>query len=304
MKRVLLTIGLGLGIIGLVTALTALKRTPTAGPNKLSVAASFYPLAYFAEQIGGTHVSVTTITPAGTEPHDYDPSAQDIATIEQSRLLILNGGGFEPWAEKVSAGLTPNVSVLTVGNELINRQIQEGARTRQDPHIWLDPVLAKTIAKKISAVLAQLDPANQPYYQARETELATSLDRLNLHYRQGLANCQKRAFVTSHVAFGYLAERYQLTQVALSGISPDEEPSAQDLAKISQFVRANQVKYIFFETLVSPKLSTTVAEETGAKILALNPLEGLTVAEQKNGQTYISVMRTNLTNLQLALECK
>ncbi len=294
MKR----ISIMLVAIAAVSALAFLALRPANNPaapsGKMKVAASFYPLYFFASEIGGDKAEVRNITPAGAEPHDYEPTAQDIAYAESSRLVVLNGI-IEPWGTDIKKNVDPGkTAVVTAG---------DGLFSSADPHVWLDPKLAERMVAAIAEGFAKADPADAPYFRANSMTLVNRLEALNAEYAAGLSACTTRSFVTSHDAFGYLASRYGLDQVAIAGLSPDAEPSPKELADVASFVRKNAVRYIFFESLVSPKLAQTIAAETGAKTLVLNPLEGLTVSDLKDGKDYFSEMRTNLANLKTALEC-
>lgn len=284
----------------------ATKNTNTLpASTKPLVTTSFYPLYFFTSQIATDIVDIYNITPAGAEPHDYEPTSQDIVRIETSKLLILNGGKLEPWADKIKGDLQEkNTVILTVGNDLANQQIQEDGEAVQDPHIWLSPKIAKEVAKIITQGLVGIDQANTFAYQMNLQSLEKKLDDLDTQYRNGLANCQTRNIITSHAAFGYLAHEYNLNQVAISGLSPDAEPSAKQLAEVADFARKNKIKYIFFESLVSPKLSQTIAQEIGAETLVLNPIEGLSDDQISDGKNYFTEMQTNLANLRIALQCK
>ena len=284
------------------------KLVPQVGQNsvtQLNITTSFYPLYYFTSQIAGDSAQVTNITPSGAEPHDYELMPQDLVNIGNSQLLVLNGQ-LEPWASKVKSELAgKSTKIIEVSNGLINQQLQnENGELAADPHVWLSPKLASQMVQTITDELITLDPSNQAQLASRSSELQAKLASLDQDYASGLANCQSRDIVTSHAAFGYLAKDYNLNQVALSGLSPDSEPSLKDLTSITQFARDHQVKYIFFESLVSPKLSETVAKEIGAKTLVLNPLEGLSVAEIAAGKDYFSIMQDNLANLRTALKCQ
>lgn len=269
------------------------------------VVTSFYPLYFFASQIALDQADIYNITPAGAEPHDYEPSTKDIAKIEDSSILILNGAKLEPWADKLKENLKDKKTlIVTVGETIANQEILEDGEKIQDPHIWLDPMLAKKEVAMIAEALSQADPTNTDFYQVNAQILLAKLDNLDLKFRQGLNNCAKKDIITSHTAFGYLADQYDLNQVAISGISPDSEPSVQQLAQVAEFAKKNQVKYIFFESLISPKLSQTIATEIGAKTLVLNPIEGLSGEEIKEGKSYFSEMENNLINLKIALECQ
>ncbi|MCX6779606.1 MAG: zinc ABC transporter substrate-binding protein, partial [Candidatus Magasanikbacteria bacterium] len=228
-------------------------------------------------------------------------STQDIAKIEDSAMLVLNGGKLEAWGEQIKENLQGKQTlILTVGENIATKEIEEDGEKIQDPHIWLDPVLAKKEVEMIANGLAQVDPANNEFYQANATQLLSRLDTLDTEFNQGLKSCIKRDIITSHAAFGYLAAQYQLNQVAISGLSPDSEPSVQKLTQVAEFAKKNQIKYIFFESLVSPKLSQTIASEMGAQTLVLNPIEGLSDEEIKNGKSYFSEMENNLKNIKMA----
>jgi zinc transport system substrate-binding protein len=271
------------------------RIAPSSG--KVRVTASFYPVAEFARQVGGDKVDVSTLVKPGVEPHDYDPTPQDLKGLYSSRLFVYNGAGLEKWLDRVKPDLKDN-NVATV-------DASTGIELRpMDPHIWLDPVLAQKEVDNISAGLQKVDPSNASYYQARAKDYKTQLATLDSSYRSGLAQCTRHDIVTSHQAFGYLGSRYGLDVLAISGLSPDEEPTPQQLGDAATFAREHQVKYIFFETLVSPKLSETLAKEVGAQTLVFNPLEGLTDDEIAAGDNYVTVQQENLKNLRIALDCK
>jgi len=268
--------------------------------NKIQVTASFYPMYFFASLIGGDKISVINITPNGAEPHDYELTPQDIVKIQESKLLVLNGE-VETWANKIKENLKEkDTQILSAGENLTTGKIEENSVMSIDPHVWLSPRLAKIESEKIEIALANIDPANSGYYKKNLSNLESELDKIDSNYKSGLANCQINSFVTSHAAFGYLSKDYGLNQVAIDGLSPDAEPSLQKLVQITNYAKANAVKYIFFESLVSPKLSQTIANEVGAKTLVLDPIEGVL----NNKDTYLTLMANNLQNLRVALQCK
>ncbi len=271
------------------------QQKETIQNSQIKVTASFYPLSYFTAEIGKEKVAVTNLTPAGAEPHDFEPNTQDIVKIEESQILILNGAGFEPWADKITPDLeNKQVRVLKVAEGL--------ATLENDPHVWLDPQLVKQATAIITNALIDIDPQNSSFYETNNKVISEKLDSLDQSFKEGLANCQKDFFVTAHNAFGYIARSYGIKQIPISGLSPDEEPSPAELGEITKFAKENNIKYIFFETLVSPRLAKTVATEIGAQTLVLNPLEGLT-QDQQAGKDYFGVQRENLDNLKIALEC-
>ena len=293
-------------LVGLFLAVAKYGR-PVESPtkNKLQVVASFYPLYFFSQQIGGDKADVLDVTPSGAEPHDYEPTAWDMARIENGKMIILNGGGLEAWGSDIEQNVDPRRTLVVVAGEgLTDRRLDEDGKTIVDPHVWLSPVLAEKMIDRILQGFEQVDPGNKDYYQTNTDIIKSKIADLDMEYKQGLANCARKNIVTSHAAFGYLAAEYGFNQVAIAGLSPDAEPSPRQMADIIKFAEDNYVKYIFFESLVSPKLSETIAREAGAKTLVLDPIEGLGPQDAAKGKDYFTQMRSNLVNLQLALQCK
>lgn len=352
------------GLIGLV-ALAALligflflqKDAAVVDSERLHVVASFYPLAHFAEIVGGERVDVLNLTPTGAEPHDYEPTPRDIVALRNAKLILLNGAGFEPWfasLEKTGdirgaiATMADHVDLLPTPHEEIDGEdpcapdgflhddhcdcfeghhaeglscVENGSDEDQDegiheddeedhdhgpndPHIWLDPVRAQKEVEVIRDALATVDPAGQEIYAKNAAMYLQKLVSLHDEYQKGLASCQIRTIIVPHNAFQYLGQRYDITIESIAGVSPDEEPSPKRMAELSDIAKARGVKYIFFETLVSPKLAETIAKEAGIDTLVLNPVEGLTVDDEKAGETYISLMQKNLEQLRKAMDCQ
>jgi zinc transport system substrate-binding protein len=308
MKKNILVATIGVVIILGVVALMTNKKPQVQTSGKIPVTASFYPLYFFAQQIGGDKAEVTSITPAAAEPHDYEPTPQDVVKLNSSKLVILNGAGLEAWGDKVKPDLQSNhVNIVTAtdGISLLNNPDPEEAKNSPlDPHAWVNPLTAKTEVDNILAGFEKVDPANKTFYDSNANALKQKLDTLDQQYRSGLVNCQQKSFVTSHAAFGYLAKEYSLTQIPIAGLSPDAEPSAQQVAQITDFAKKNNIKYIFFEALVNPKLSQTIATEVGAQTMVLDPIEGLTDDEVKTGKTYFDIESQNLQNLRIVLQCQ
>lgn len=259
----------------------------SSSPGQTKVVAAFYPLAFAAQQAGGESVDVVNLTPTGAEPHDLEVSPRDIAGVRSADLVLLLGHGFQPQLED-AAGSSDNVLKLldTPGLDRF---------ANGDPHVWLDPLRFALIVKRIGRAL-DAEPAAQ--------RLVGRLHRLDREYRRGLGTCSRREIVTSHEAFAYLAQRYRLRQIAITGLSPEAEPKPQDLRHVVDLVRRTHATTIFFETLVSPRIAETVAHETGAKTAVLNPLEGLTPEEARGGEDYFTLMRSNLAQLRTALGCR
>ena len=298
-------------VVFAIGILVFLKYKPTGLSNNslvpkpaVSIVTSFYPLYFFTSQIVGPYATVTNITPPGLEPHEYELTPRDVALMEKSELILVNGGNLEPWAENIAVNLQhkPETVVYTAQG-LFTRTIDAEEKNQIDPHVWLDPSLAKQQVEQISRAVIARDPEHTQEYLNNTQRLKQQLDELDTEFSQSLGVCKRKDIVTSHAAFGYLADRYGLYQVSLSGLSPDQEPSPKELAGVVTFSREHNVKYIFFETLVSPRLAETLANEIGAGTLVFNPLEGLTQQEQNDGMDYFSVQRKNLQNIKIALEC-
>jgi zinc transport system substrate-binding protein len=264
----------------------------TAG-STTSVVAAFYPLAYAAEQIGGPKVDVTNLTPPGTEPHDVELSARDVERVRSADVVLYVGSGFQPALEDALQGSEAAAVDLLAGLQL-RKAAGDEDDLEFDPHVWLDPLRYAEMSDRIGSALGR--PQGAVKFRAQ-------LDRLDREYEEALGRCTRREIVTSHAAFGYLAERYRLEQIAITGLSPEAEPTPRELEDVVEDVRAHDATTVFFETLVSPRLAETVARETGASTAILNPLEGLTDEELDRGEDYFSLMRANLQTLREALEC-
>jgi zinc transport system substrate-binding protein len=272
----------------------------TQGDNdndELTIVTTFYPPAEFASQITQKRFNIVNITDGGVEPHDFEPSPQDLVEIQNADLFIINGNDFDHWAEELVEE-NPEINAINL-SDYITSELPE-----EDPHFWLDPIHAIDLVKAISESVVEIDSENKEYYEQNTSQYIEELNKLDQEYRSGLESCTQRKIVVSHDAFSYLADRYSLEIINISGLSPEEEPTASTLIEISKIVKENNIKYIFYETLVSPDLANTIANETGASTLVLNPLEGLTSEEQSLGENYVSIMRNNLNNLKIAMECR
>ncbi len=266
--------------------------------DKPVVYTSFYPLYYLANEIGMDKIDLRIIVPNGVEPHDYELTMKQIENINQSDLFIFVGAGMEEWLDKLLGTIDKDKITLVNGSEsvdLIN------VKNTPDPHIWLDPMNMDKIGEAIKNALIELDEKNKSYYEKNYLSLSKKLKELDNAYMEGLKEKDKDVILVSHNAFSYLANRYNFKQISVAGITPNEEPSPKTIAKLIDIAKEKNIEYIFLETLASPKTVDIIAEEAKLKTLVLNPLEGLTEEEQKNGDDYISIMEKNLVNLRKAL---
>jgi zinc transport system substrate-binding protein len=283
-----------------------------AAPGTIPVAAAFYPLVWLSQQVGGPDVTVTGLTKPGVEPHDLELTPQQIGEIEDARLVVHIKGVQSAVDEAVAAhaadrafdaaSLVPTIAAASEQGATIDAASEEGGHETSDvaydPHVWLDPSRFATIATSLGDRLAKADPAHAAAYRGRAAQTAAGLTALDEQYAQGLATCANRAIVTTHAAFGYLAQRYHLEQVAIAGIDPESEPSPARLAQVADVARQKNVTTIFTEELVSPKVAEVLAKEVGATTAVLNPIE----SRPARGD-YLSAARENLTTLRKALGC-
>lgn len=279
-------------IVRIVAAAAAVAALAGCGSSASSsgktVVAAFYPPAWAAALIAGRGVHVRNLTPAGAEPHDIELTPSEVADVQKADVVIYLSHGFQPAVEQAARDASGTRLDLLAGLPL-----HPGEGGKADPHIWLDPPLFARAVTHIGEALGR--PA---------APVVRKLNALDREYRRGLARCARRDFVTSHAAFGYLAQRYGLRQIGITGVDPAAEPSPRSLARLVALVERLRITTVFFERLVSPKLAETVARETGARTAVLDPIEGLTPAEEKRGGDYVTLMRQNLQALRKALGCR
>jgi len=286
-----------MGVAVVLTTLTTIAALVPAGPagavDRKKVVAAFYPVAWVAQQVGGDRVQVTNLTPAGAEPHDLELNPGQLDGLLDADLAIVMGNGFQPAVED-AAGQRDGVTL---------RLLDHLPTKRNDPHVWLDPVLMRRVVEQVRSSLTKADPQGATVYARNAAALDTRLRSLDARYRAGLARCTRTDLVTAHEAFGYLAARYGLRQQGVAGLAPDAEPDAKRIAQLTDLVRHDGVTTVFTESLVSPRIADTLAREAGVKTAVLNPLEGLTDQERSRGDDYLTVMDANLAKLRRALGC-
>ncbi|MEH7307774.1 metal ABC transporter substrate-binding protein [Neobacillus drentensis] len=280
------------------------------GTKKLQIVTTFYPMYYFTQKVAGSSANVELLIPNGAEPHDWEPTAKDMAKIQDADMFIYNSRYFESWTEKVLKSINdPNLTVVEAskGIELMNALESEEQHhgdhaSSKDPHVWLSPVLAQQEVDTITQALEKQDPSNKNQYEKNADKFKSQLADLDHLYKETIDKAKKKEFVTQHAAFGYLAKQYGLTQIPIAGLSPDVEPTLGKLKELAEVTKKKNVKVIYFEGLTSSKVAQTLANEIGAKTEVLNPLEGLTKEDQEKGLDYIDVMKENLETLKLSFQ--
>jgi zinc transport system substrate-binding protein len=259
------------------------------------VVAAAYPLAWAAHQVGGRRVAVQNLTPAGAEPHDLELSTAQRDAVEDADVVLVLGEGFQP-AVEAAASRRDGITVAVL------ERLRLGAA--HDPPVWLDPRLMIDIVDEVADALRTAHPGARAAFARRAAATNDTLAALDRRYRDGLADCRQDTIVTSHEAFGHLAEAYGLRQEGVAGIAPDAEPDPRRLGELADLVRERGITTVFTEELVSPRIAQTLAREAGGvRTAVLNPLEGLTARELRAHDDYVSVMDANLVTLRTALEC-
>ena len=287
--------------------------------------ASFYPLQYLAEKIGGEHVTVTSLTPAGAEPHDLELSPKTVDALSSADAVIYLAGfqsavdeAIEQQAPKTVIDVSPAVQLVEAGVDANHPSEEEDEDTDEaqsseadghedhhhdmsaDPHFWLDPVRMANAATLVGDKLAEANPANAEMYKTNAKALKDELTSLGNDLVSKTSTCQIKTFVTAHTAFGYLADRTGLTQVGISGLDPDSSPSPARLAEISQIAKDQGVTTIFTEALIDPKIAQTLADDLGITTAVLDPIESQT----DPSKDYSGVMNDNIDALTKALNCQ
>lgn len=307
-----------LPVASLVLALSACGSSSSqvdSNKTQITVAASFYPIEEIVRQVGGTHVNVVELTPAGQGAHDVQLTAKQLNVLSSASAVFYISDGFQPEVEKAVASLPgslvpvdllQSVTLLDVVAQLDGTEGEtdgEVLASGKDPHVWLDPANMIAMTAAIADALSQLSPEFSTQFNAAAKSYIAELQTLGSEIDAQLANCESRILVTSHRAFAYLAKRANIRQVAIAGVNPEEEPSAKSLEAIATFAEANSVNTIFFETLLPADLAKTLADKVGATADLLDPVEGISSTDIAGGASYNSIQRDNLSRLVKGLRC-
>ena len=300
----------------LLTACGGQEKKEASSNEKIQVMTTFYPMYEFTKQVVGDKGDVELLIPAGTEPHDFEPSAKDLAKISDSDVFVYNSPELETWTDNLTDTIDTNQTEIIQASKDIklmegtehdheeahDHDTQEheehGHSHELDPHVWLDPALAIKEVETIRDQLSKKYPDDKAAFEKNAASYIDELKKLDEEFQTAFKDAKNKTFVTQHAAFGYLANQYGLTQEAIAGISPDQEPSPSRLSELKHYVDDNQVKVIYFEENASSKVAETLSKETGVKLEVLNPLESLTDKQIKDGEDYLSVMRENLAALK------
>lgn len=289
-----------------------------ASGRRIPVVATIYPLADFARMIGGERVEVTQLLPQGAEPHDWEPSPKEIRELYQAKLVIYNGAGLEPWMKRLLPSLqshgvrvleaTGELNLLTFAEEekegwtlFVNSSVRFQGERVVDPHVWLDPILAREIVSRMAREMIAIDPAGKADYLRSAQQLQNRLAELDRTYALAVRSFSRKDIIVSHAAFGYLGRRYGLRQIPVLGMAPEQEPDAATLAKIVDYCKKHGVRCVFTEPTANPRTAGAVAEELGVPVLPLTPIDNLTPQQKASNCDYFDLMLQNLNNLKNAL---
>ena len=295
-------------LAGCATSTSGAATGTRAANGAVEILASFYPLQYVAQQVGGDLVEVSSLTPPGAEPHDVELSPREVRAVGEAGLVVYLSGFQSAVDAAIAARKPAHVVDAAKSADLVRAHrasaadspaTTKSAGAARDPHFWLDPDRLARLAAPVAEALTEIDPAHAATYAANAAALRASLTALDAEFTTNLATCARRVVVTSHEAFGYLADRYDLTQVGISGLDPDAEPSPARLKEIGDTIRARGVTTIFSERLINPKVAQTLATDLGVTAAVLDPVESLSDPQSD----YRQVMQQNLTQLRDALGC-
>jgi zinc transport system substrate-binding protein len=266
--------------------------------HKLTVVSSFFPIDEFVKKIGGDIIQSSILIPTGIEPHDFEPTINQIQTVDSADVLVYNGLGIENWITKI------NTEHKIDASEGLNASYTDRRNMTLDPHVWLDPLLAKKEVENIRDGLMRIDPSNRDRYLNNAKNFLNELDNLDKTIKTYLESCKKRDFITLHNSFSYFANQYALNQHSIFNAGPEAEVTPARLAEIINIAKSLDLKVIYSEELMDSRYASVVAQEIpGGKVLVLSPIEGLTKYEHEVGIGYIDKMNENIKNLTLGLEC-
>ena len=300
----------------LLTACGGQEKKEASSNEKIQVMTTFYPMYEFTKQVVGDKGDIELLIPAGTEPHDFEPSAKDLAKISDSDVFVYNSPELETWTDNLTDTIdTKQTEIIQASKDIklmegteheheeahdhdTQEHEEHGHSHELDPHVWLDPALAIKEVETIRDQLSKKYPDDKAAFEKNAASYIDELKKLDEEFQTAFKDAKNKTFVTQHAAFGYLANQYGLTQEAIAGISPDQEPSPSRLSELKHYVDDNQVKVIYFEENASSKVAETLSKETGVKLEVVNPLESLTDKQIKDGEDYLSVMRENLAALK------
>jgi zinc transport system substrate-binding protein len=296
-------------LVGSFSACTKRVQEPS-GVNKLRVVTTLFPIYDMAKNIGADKADVSLLLPPGVEAHSFEPKPSDIVKINEADVFVYTGKFMEPWAEDIIKGaVNKNLIIVDAsrGTKMIPGVFHDADEPAGslDPHIWLDFDNARIMVKNIVQAFQLKDSVYRDFYEQKANDYNGKLTELDGLYKKTLTTCKEKKIVYGgHYAFGYLAKRYGLKYLAAQGVSPDAEPTANDMIKLVEHIKKDKIKYVFYEELTSPKIAETIAGETKTKMLLLNAAHNLSRDQIDQGISFFDILHKDLDNLRVGLECK
>lgn len=322
MKKIIPALTVAFASASILAACGSNTDSSTSDDKKTEIYTSTFATAAIAREIGGDQVNVKMIVPPGADPHSYEPTSKQLTEIAKGDLFLLTGTTLEPYSKKIQESLkgtdvrfieTSKDVTLLKSDATLHAHEEEGHTEdehaheeeehdhgKYDPHVWLDPVNAKAMARSITAALSKEVPKDKATFEKNLKAFDQQADALDKEFKQAVADGSKKELLVTHAAYGYLAERYGFTQLPIAGISPSDEPSQKQLAALVKEARMHDLKYVAFEETVSPKVARVIQKEIGAKSVTIHNLESVTKSQQNS--SYFKLMEENVQTLKQALQ--
>lgn len=322
MKKIIPALTVAFASASILAACGSNTDSSTSDDKKTEIYTSTFATAAIAREIGGDQVNVKMIVPPGADPHSYEPTSKQLTEIAKGDLFLLTGTTLEPYSKKIQESLkgtdvrfietSKDVTLLKSDATLHAHEEEEHTEDEQaheeeghdhgkyDPHVWLDPVNAKAMARSITVALSKEVPKDKATFEKNLKAFDQQADALDKEFKQAVADGSKKELLVTHAAYGYLAERYGFTQLPIAGISPSDEPSQKQLAALVKEARMHDLKYVAFEETVSPKVARVIQKEIGAKSVTIHNLESVTKSQQNS--SYFKLMEENVQTLEQALQ--
>lgn len=300
------------------TLVTAFLLATTTAFSNMSVTTTIYPLYSIAKEVGADKINLQNLIPFGVEAHGFDPNPSEIAKLSKSDLFITSSDSMEPWKDKIVKSLKIEQKVFDMSNHVKLREIKEEVHHEEenehqhhthehegiDPHYWVSLNNYILMTEAITKLFIEKDTQNKDFYIQNSNNYLTKIKALKNKYDSTLATCTNKKILVNHDAFGYFADDYNVKQYTISGMSPEDKPSAKQIAELINLVKNEKINTVFFEEFASPKVAQTIAKETNIKIDTLRPAENISKEENSKGYGYIQIMEDNLEKLKFAMDCK
>ncbi|WP_426272484.1 metal ABC transporter solute-binding protein, Zn/Mn family [Exiguobacterium sp. R-17] len=337
MKKIIPALTVAFASASILAACGSNTDSSTSDDKKTEIYTSTFATAAIAREIGGNQVNVKMIVPPGADPHSYEPTSKQLTEIAKGDLFLLTGTTLEPYSKKIQESLkgtdvrfveTSKDVTLLESDATLHAHEEEGHTEEEhaheeaghddhatdehaheeeehdhgkyDPHVWLDPVNAKAMARSITVALSKEVPKDKATFEKNLKAFDQQADALDKEFKQAVADGSKKELLVTHAAYGYLAERYGFTQLPIAGISPSDEPSQKQLAALVKEARMHDLKYVAFEETVSPKVARVIQKEIGAESVTIHNLESVTKSQQNS--SYFKLMEENVQTLEQALQ--